>query len=182
VGSRGVVAAEVGQQAGVEGADVVGEEVFVVVGEFLLHGAIEALVSGVHLRASGVGVVVSPVLRAGVGVEGAGELVTVIGQHLLDGRGEHGLHQRGKLRGVVGGRVGDGEGDGEAAVVVDGGEDVAAHPAHKQHDGVERDVLARAFAKTPTPPGAALRSCSCWPLSKRVKPQHTTPARKNRCS
>jgi len=84
VRSHGVVAAEVGQQLVVEGADVVGQQVFVVGGEFLLHGAVEALVSGVHFRATRVGVVMSPTLRAGEGVKRAGEFAAVIGEDLLD--------------------------------------------------------------------------------------------------
>jgi len=84
----------------------------------------------------------SPALLFGECTEGTGELAAVIGEDLLDGRGQHGLDEGGELRGIFGGRARHGDGDGEAAVVVDGGEDVSAHTANKQHDGVERDAFA----------------------------------------
>lgn len=142
VWSLGVVFTEVFQHQVVEGAEVVGEEVFLVVDEFFLQGAVEAFVAGVHFGAFGVGVVVSPVLFAGECVEGAGELAAVIGEDFADGRGEDGLDEGGELRGVfaVGARHGDGE--CESGVVVGGGEDVAAQAEDEQHDGIKRHAFA----------------------------------------
>ncbi len=137
-----VVALRVVEQAVVEGARVVEQQVFVVVDELFLHGAVEAFGVGVDFRASWIGVAVSPALRGGVWMEGAGELVAVVGRRLSDGAWQGGLRQRGEACGVgaVGAR--HGECEGEAGGVVGGGEQAAAGGVDEARDGVEGDALA----------------------------------------
>ncbi len=79
---------QIRQQATVETALIIRRQVFLVVHEFLLHGALEALAAGVPLRAARASVAVAPALLFGIFVQDAGELAAVIAQHLPDGARE----------------------------------------------------------------------------------------------
>lgn len=66
------------------------EQVLVVVEELLLHGAVEALAVGVHLRGLREGVPVRQGLRLEHRLEVLHELTAVVGQHELDRAREDG--------------------------------------------------------------------------------------------
>ena len=141
VGALGVVEHQPVGQFLVEAGQVGEQQVFVVVDEGLLDGAVEAFDVGVHLGGFGVGV---PALDA-VGVERLGKAGLELGcvvreQHLgllrqqAQGGGECGA-------GVAAGFAGSGHGEGKAAGRIDEGEEVAAYSVADAFDGVHRQAL-----------------------------------------
>lgn len=124
------------------GEVVIEEQVFVVVQEFLLDGAVEAFGMGIHLGGLRVGVPVDQGLLGHGGGEVFHEFTAVVGEHGLDPVGEHGGGEVQKAlsggAGVAGGR----HGDTDAAIQVDGGEHVAAHPVADALHGIEGPAVA----------------------------------------
>ena len=86
-----------------------------------------------------------PVVQGLLG-HGAGEVfhefTAVVGEHGLDTVGEHGGGEVQKALGGAG-MAGGRHGDTDAAIQVDGGEHVAAHPVADALHGIERHTVAR---------------------------------------
>lgn len=125
----------------VEQGQVGKEQVFVVIDEGFLEGAVEAFDMGVHPGAFGVGI---PALDMPC-LDGSGEvffeLAAIVREHDLGGlwqQGEHGF--QGGL-GVATGFAGQGQCQGKTACWIDEGDDVASDAITDAFDGIHGQAL-----------------------------------------